>query len=179
MWLRRNRYFAAHDFVWAVSFAGERIMGNKIRWGFAQFMLVPIFFSAWPAAGRADVGEVTEELYCLALNVYYEARSEPVEGKFAVAAVTLNRVRSPRFPSSICAVVWQRGQFSWTHDGRPDNPYEIEAWQEALWVATATYEFSHPSNVGNATYYHAVYTQPAWAGSLQKVARVGRHVFYE
>ena len=45
--------------------------------------------------------------------------------------------------------------------------------------ATLTYEFSHPSNVGAATYYHATYARPAWAKSLQKVARVGRHIFYE
>ena len=154
-------------------------MGNRLRWRIAQLLLVPIVFSAVPAVSRAGADLIPEELRCLALNVYYEARNEPLEGKFAVAAVTMNRVRSPRFPSTVCAVVWQRRQFSWTHDGRPDNPYELEPWHEALWVATLTYKFGHPSNVGGATNYHAVYTQPVWASSLQKVARVGRHIFYE
>ena len=154
-------------------------MVNRIRWSRAQLLLVGIFLATWSVAGRANVDRVPDELYCLALNVYFEARGESMEGKFAVAAVTMNRVRNPRFPSAICAVVWQRRQFSWTHDGRSDNPYEKEAWGEALWVATLTYEFSYPSNVGAATYYHAAYARPVWAKSLQKVARVGRHIFYE
>ncbi|MDX1514054.1 MAG: cell wall hydrolase [Gammaproteobacteria bacterium] len=137
-----------------------------------------LLFSGFAQGARANVDQVPDELYCLALNIYFEARGEPLEGKFAVAAVTLNRVRHPRFPSDVCSVVWQRGQFSWTHDGRPDKPYEIEAFEEALWVATVTYEFSHPSNVGEATYYHASYTWPSWADSLKPVARVGRHIFY-
>jgi spore germination cell wall hydrolase CwlJ-like protein len=154
-------------------------MVNRIRWSRARLLLVGIFLATWSVAGRANVDPVPDELYCLALNVYFEARGESMEGKFAVAAVTMNRVRNPRFPSAICAVVWQRRQFSWTHDGRSDNPYEKEAWGEALWVATLTYEFSYPSNVGAATYYHAAYARPVWAKSLQKVARVGRHIFYE
>ena len=59
-------------------------------------------------------------LQCLALNVYWEARSEPMQGQLAVAAVTLNRVNDPRFPDDICDVVRQGGevrkhrcQFSW------------------------------------------------------------------
>ncbi len=154
-------------------------MGNGFRWSRARLLLVVLFLATWPLAGRANVEQIPDELYCLALNVYFEARGEPVEGKFAVAAVTMNRVRSPRFPSDICAVVWQRRQFSWTHDGRPDRPYEKAAWREALWVATLTYEFSQPSNVGAATYFHAAYASPVWAKSLQKVAQVGRHIFYE
>ena len=154
-------------------------MGIRFRWGVLRSLPVFMVLSGWSVVGWAYVEEVSEELYCLALNVYYEARSEPLEGKFAVAAVTLNRVRNPRFPSNVCAVVWQRRQFSWTHDGRPDRPYEMDAWQEAMWVATVAYEFNQPSNVGNAVYYHADYKQPYWAESLQPVARVGRHIFYE
>ena len=154
-------------------------MLNRIRWSLARLLPVVLFLTAWPLIARANVDQIPDELYCLALNVYFEARSEPVEGKFAVAAVTMNRVRSPRFPSAICAVVWQRRQFSWTHDGRPDRPYEKAAWREALWVATLTYESSYPSNVGAATYYHTAYVRPVWAKSLQKVARVGHHIFYQ
>ena len=48
---------------------------------------------------------------CLAKNIFYEAASEPEEGKVAVGIVTLNRVRDSRFPGSICGVVNQRTQF--------------------------------------------------------------------
>ena len=32
-----------------------------------------------------------EAVLCLALNVYFEARSEPINSQFAVAEVTMNR----------------------------------------------------------------------------------------
>jgi N-acetylmuramoyl-L-alanine amidase len=123
--------------------------------------------------------DATAELHCLALNVYHEARSESDEGKFAVAQVTLNRVRSPRYPDSICKVVWQRRQFSWTRDGRPDRPYNPEAWKQALWVAIITYDFNPLSMVGRATHYHAVYVRPSWAAAHTRVRRIGKHIFYE
>jgi spore germination cell wall hydrolase CwlJ-like protein len=121
----------------------------------------------------------TAQLHCLALNVYHEARSEPDQGKFAVAQVTLNRVRSARYPNSICEVVWQRRQFSWTRDGRPDRPRNQAAWAHALWVAVLARDF-HPLNmVGRATHYHADYVRPMWASSHRRVGRIGRHIFYE
>jgi spore germination cell wall hydrolase CwlJ-like protein len=45
---------------------------------------------------------------CLAKNIFYEAASEPEEGKVAVGLVTLNRSRDERFPDSICGVVNQK-----------------------------------------------------------------------
>ena len=128
---------------------------------------------------RARSLDVTAELHCLALNIYHEARGESLEGKFAVGQVTINRVRSRRYPNTICKVVWQRGQFSWTRDGRPDRPRNIEAWKEALQVATITYELSPQSLVGRATHYHAAYVRPSWATSYRYVRRIGQHLFYE
>lgn len=54
------------------------------------------------------------EIGCLAANLYFEARGEPLKGQLAVAKVTLNRVKSKQYPDSICAVVFQKHQFSWT-----------------------------------------------------------------
>lgn len=122
--------------------------------------------------------DATAEIHCLALNVYHEARSEPDQGKFAVARVTLNRVVSTRYPDSVCKVVWQRGQFSWTRDGRSDRPRNLRAWKEALWVATVAYNFNPLNMVGRATHYHAVYVRPFWSTVHRRVARIGRHIFY-
>lgn len=131
-------------------------------------------------SGAADRRlDATAEIHCLALNVYHEARSEPDQGKFAVARVTLNRVESPRYPDSVCKVVWQRGQFSWTRDGRSDRPRERRAWEEALWVATVAYWFNPMSLVGDATHYHAVYVRPFWAKVHRRIGRIGRHIFYQ
>ncbi|MDX1432218.1 MAG: cell wall hydrolase [Gammaproteobacteria bacterium] len=123
--------------------------------------------------------DVTAELHCLALNIYHEARGESLEGKLAVGRVTINRVRSPRYPDSVCRVVWQRGQFSWTRDGRPDRPYNLAAWEEALRIARIAAELDEDAAVGRATHYHAVYVRPSWARVYRRVRRIGRHVFYE
>jgi spore germination cell wall hydrolase CwlJ-like protein len=72
---------------------------------------------------------------CLALNVYFEARNQDTDGQILVAEVTMNRVADDRFPDEICAVVWQNKAFSWTHDGKPDVPKNIEAWLKAQIVS--------------------------------------------
>lgn len=69
-----------------------------------------------PAPPVADVLAVGEVAFCLntallAQLVSAEARGEPLEGQIAVANVVLNRVRSPLFPDTIHAVIYQAGQF--------------------------------------------------------------------
>lgn len=120
------------------------------------------------------------EIHCLALNIYHEARGESVEGRLAVAAVTMNRVRDERFPDRVCEVVWQPHQFSWTHDGRSDRPEELEAWKQALRIARATYGVGPVRTVGDATFFHADHGRaPYWTRSKQLVRRIGKHLFYE
>jgi hypothetical protein len=137
-----------------------------------------------PGAFRAEFdqlaadGDDAAQLHCLALNVYHEARGEPEAGKFAVAVVTLNRVRSSRFPHTVCRVVWQRGQFSWTHDGKPDKPYNPQAWSLALWIAKIVSSYDTFSPADRATHFHAEYVLPYWARGRNPVGRVGRHLFY-
>src|SRR5436305_144660 len=72
-------------------------------------------------------GRRANDLQCLAENIYFEARGEPLEGQYAVAEVTLNRTWSQNFPHTICAVVhesrWDPNRqrfvadFSWTQLG--------------------------------------------------------------
>lgn len=127
------------------------------------------------------------ELRCLAENVYYEGRGEPLEGQYAVAEVTLNRVRSPRFPDTVCAVVHERrldplrgryvGAFSWTE--LELRPPAGPAWQRAREVAEAAYDGEASALVPEALYYHAASVTPRWAREKTRVARIGRHVFYQ
>lgn len=130
----------------------------------------------------------TVDLQCLALNIYHEARGEPLEGKIAVAKVTLNRVASPYYPDSICAVVFSNAwsskykrrvaAFSWTNDNLTNIPSETEAWRESLSIARSVYEGTVTSEVGNALHYHAADIQPNWARTKKRVAHIGRHIFY-
>jgi spore germination cell wall hydrolase CwlJ-like protein len=72
--------------------------------------------SGWAAKGASESASFPlrvnfdKALRCLALNIYHEARSEPRAGQIAVASVTLNRVKSKRFPGTVCDVVMQGGK---------------------------------------------------------------------
>jgi hypothetical protein len=125
------------------------------------------------------------ERRCLATAIYFEARGEPVQGQIAVGQVIMNRVRSPLFPETICGVVYQgqmqKGcQFSFTCDGKTDIPNNDEQWalaQELSKKITAG-ELWLPE-VGYSTYYHANYVSPGWIGGMNKIDKIGRHIFYK
>ncbi len=126
-----------------------------------------------------------EQLRCLALNIYWEARSESIPGQLAVAAVTLNRVESPIFPSNVCDVVRQGGearrhrcQFSWWCDGKKDEPVNADAWRRAMTLARLVSAGIAADPTNGALWYHADYVNPHWAGAKQRVAKIGRHIFY-
>ncbi len=126
----------------------------------------------------------TPEGRCLVQAIYFEARSEPVEGQLAVAQVVLNRTSNPRFPNTICGVVFQnekmrnRCQFSFACDGLSDNPYNPEAWDLARRISYIALSERWEDITHSATYYHANYVRPYWVASLQATARHGRHIFY-
>ncbi|MGJ3261016.1 MAG: cell wall hydrolase [Rhodospirillales bacterium] len=126
-----------------------------------------------------------EQLRCLALNVYWEARSESIPGQVAVAAVTLNRVQSPRFPANVCDVVRQGGevrrhrcQFSWWCDGKKDDPLDDDAWRRATTLARLVSAGVVDDPTGGALWYHADYVTPHWATAKEKITKIGRHIFY-
>ena len=127
-----------------------------------------------------SVGITTQAILCLAMNVYHEARSEDLVGQLAVAEVTLNRVAAKQFPNEVCDVVWQRRQFSWTHDGKSDKPRDQEAWVTAHNIATLAIRQGKPRAVGeDVLFYHAEYVKPYWAASFHKAAQHGSHIFYQ
>ena len=133
-----------------------------------------------------------DEVECLALNIYHEARNQPTAGKLAVAQVTLNRVKHDRFPNTICGVVYQgyylnnnpikhKCQFSWWCDGKSDKPKEIQSWNYALMLARHMHEgiFDNIDVVKDATHYHAVYVKPYWTKEKKKVKVIADHIFYK
>ena len=117
------------------------------------------------------------ELLCLAKNIYYEARGEPMHGKIAVAQVTLNRVtHRTEFQSSICGVVYAKHQFSWTMG--PHREPRGEAWREAQAIAKAVIIGTvHLPNF-KALYFHNLTVQPQWNRTKELVAKIGNHIFY-
>jgi spore germination cell wall hydrolase CwlJ-like protein len=135
-------------------------------------------------AGTARAEPQASALRCLALNVYWEARSSSPEDQRAVAHVTLNRVASPDFPGSICAVVRQGGearhrcQFSWRCDGKPDRPENPEAWRKAVEVARQALAGEHSDPTHGALFFHHASVRPDWADRRTRTVRIGPHVFY-
>ena len=139
-----------------------------------------------------QTAEFNENLQCLALNIYHEARSESTLGKRAVAWVTLNRVQSKEFPGTICDVVYQahldasgnpkrhQCQFSWYCDGASDRIRNQEEWAHARQLAhqVITNFGRIPDPTDGATYYHAVYVNPHWASSFKRTTRIDQHIFY-
>jgi spore germination cell wall hydrolase CwlJ-like protein len=135
-----------------------------------------------------SISEMDRELRCMARNVYYEAGSEPVEGKIAVAQVTLNRAKDGRFGAGICGVVNAKNvvyekvicQFSWLCDGS-EGRFKVnkKVWEESEAAAKKVLleGFTLPS-LKNALYFHADYVHPQWKG-LEEVSKIGRHIFYQ
>lgn len=115
------------------------------------------------------------EFDCLVRNVYQEARGEPFKGKVAVALVTLNRTKSDRFPNTICGVVYQKNQFSWTNKYSKVRINPIH-WQEAKDAAFAAYMGVETLGIFRATHFHNAKVNPGW--KLRKVAKIGNHTFY-
>ena len=119
----------------------------------------------------------SRELECLAVGVYFEAKSESLAGQLAVGHVIANRAKSGRFPSSYCGVLFQRSQFSFIR-GRalPSVPRASRDWQEAVAIAKIVDQELHASPVPDALFFHARYVSPGWR--MKRVGSVGNHVFY-
>ena len=138
---------------------------------------------------------IVEAVLCLALNIYYEARSSPLAGQLAVGFSTLNRVKAPNYPNDVCSVVFQarynksskhpikhKCQYSWFCDGKSDKPKNEKAMIEATMLATHLLEGSAGLDfTEGATHYHASYIQaPSWASPkhMTKIVKIGNHIFY-
>ena len=126
------------------------------------------------------------EIECLALNIYFEARGESLAGRRAVGEVTMNRVLDPAFPDTVCGVVRQgamggkkRGcQFSWWCDGRSDQPVNQTAWDASYDLALAVYWDRSRDLTEGALWFHADYVSPDWAEVFDRGPQIGRHLFY-
>jgi spore germination cell wall hydrolase CwlJ-like protein len=128
---------------------------------------------------------LSSELQCLALNIYFEARSESAQGQYAVGHVVMNRVAHRRFPNTICGVVKQGGetrlnrcQFSWWCDGRSDRPVNQIAWLKSLTKAYEVYIGQVKDPTYGALWYHADYVTPKWSKFFTMVTKIGQHLFY-
>lgn len=146
------------------------------------------------------------EMYCLAQNIYFEARGSNFADQLAVADVVLNRVNSKYYPDTICKVVkqgptresWKTKQkknipdserifypkknmcqFSWYCDGKEDKMVDKDSWNNAQHIAfNMMVKRDFVGLTEGATHYHAHYVSPKWSNSLHLVGTIGKHKYY-
>lgn len=119
-------------------------------------------------------------------NIFHEARGEEWVGKLAVGVVTVNRKNHKDYPNSICAVVYQKRQFSWTNADAIKQRYSVKTnavdrktWTDSKNAAYAVLSDSKGMRInGNPLFYHTHKVKPAWSKKKTVVAVIGQHKFY-
>ncbi|MEK9212259.1 cell wall hydrolase [Sphingomonas sp. 2378] len=135
------------------------------------------FESLAEAVAAQDDMASSEELRCLAGAIYFESQGEPLSGQLAVAQVILNRTKSGRFPTGVCDVIKQRGQFSFVRHGEiPSVSPSRSAYRTAVAVAKVALAQAWDSTAGKALYFNTPGNRPGVR--VQKVAAIGNHIFY-
>ena len=138
------------------------------------------YTSEFLAAQPAPQGD--EQWQCLTKALYFESRGESLKGQFAVAEVILNRVNSPKYPSTVCGVVEQGGrggcQFSYVCDGARDVMREKGAADIAGRIARLMLDGAPRSLTYGATHFHTRGVKPSWSRRFERTAQIGAHLFY-
>lgn len=178
-------------------------VGRRVR--LAIFLLILLPFLIIPSI-TTSADEESPEFICLVENIYFESKGESMRGKIAVGIVTLNRLKDPRYPKTICEVVKQgpvreswktksdpnlsanqrqynpirhRCQFSWWCDGYKERIKYDENWIDSVKAAKSALTGKYDDLVGEATHYHAIYVTPEWANRLRFIVQIDNHRFYE
>ena len=124
-----------------------------------------------------------EEVLCVTEAIWFESRGEPVAGKYAVAHVINNRVKSNRFPNTHCEVVNQPYQFSYLNDSRPtvivNNSIDALAleWSVRIAIDITNQRLGSDFTFGSDHYFNPYKANPSWRHYGEEVAMVGNHLF--
>jgi len=92
------------------------------------------------------------------------------------AHVVRNRVESSRYPNTVCEVIWAPKQFSWTHDGKSDEPKDRPAFVKAVWLHLIA-NMKNDITVGATNFYAHKKVTPSWAAEKEVVLLIGNHTF--
>ena len=160
----------------AVSMAIAPAIAREAAW---------LFRSGWPLYALVDrysVGApLDEQANCIAVAIYHEARGESLDGQLAVARVIMNRAASGKYPGSWCGVVKQPWQFSFVNPRTGHYPavnYGSASWRKAQAITRLAVSNAVPSLSHDVLWYHADYVAPSWGRRLNRVQKIGTHIFY-
>ena len=143
-------------------------------------VLVVLLLIAGATGAKSGACNFDSQVHALALNMYHEARNQGIQGMQLVGEVTLNRVRLQAFPDTICGVVYQPRQFSWTHLIKDKTPHEKHSWLMAKLLAWHLLEGSIPLYNYGATHYYnpqLMKRTPRWAKQYERVGQWKNHIF--
>ncbi|MGH6930365.1 MAG: cell wall hydrolase, partial [Dongiaceae bacterium] len=123
-----------------------------------QSKQVASLYTGLPKPAEPQPIELSDaDFNCLVEAIYFEAGAEDPIGQRAVAHVILHRVKSERFPDSVCAVVHdsnKRGcQFSYWCDGKSDATHNDERWAKSKQAATDVLSGAYPDVTKGALFY--------------------------
>ena len=125
------------------------------------------------AGDRPGISVADNELDLLARMIAAEAGDEPYQGKVAVGAVIVNRVKSSKFPNTLTAVMYQPGQFEPVQNGWL---WRATVTQEDRAAAQAAIRGEDPTN--GALYFFAhKKVKSGWLWSRPWKTTIGNHRF--
>ena len=115
-------------------------------------------------------------LNCMARNIYWEARNQPLAGMMAVGHVVLNRTIDGRWPSDPCDVIYDRKgtrcQFEWVCSSKVNRePQDQIAWGKSLEAAYIA--MTSPDITQGALYF-----QRGNPSKRQPITRINDHAFF-
>jgi spore germination cell wall hydrolase CwlJ-like protein len=155
-----------------------------------KIALVGIFFFVLFSTNlHADTVEITSpimdsEIHCMTRAIYFESKSEPVEGQLAVGTVIVNRTMSGEFPDTVCGVIKQRThktcQFQFMCDRKPVK-INKKLWEESKEIAQRVLVFGENVDIlrrKKALFFHATYVHPKFAQKKYRIVQIGGHLFY-
>jgi spore germination cell wall hydrolase CwlJ-like protein len=134
-----------------------------------------------------------KQLKCLAMNIFYEAGYESLNGQAAVARVVMNRIASG-FGNNPCAVVYQATyvdkliddelqkvklcQFSWVCEGKGEPNKNNPKYKQSEQIAYDVLAYDAYTEVlpKSALFFHNLTVDPLWP--YKQVAKIGNHIFY-
>ena len=151
------------------------------------FLLLFLPSLAFGCSADHDNWTCNEDLRILAEAIYFEARDQNHIGQEAIAFVIINRVHDDRFPNTIKKVVYQnrkpyelyKCQFSYFCDGKPENVFNDEAWNDAVSSAMRVYLGLIEDHTYGANHYrNPSISKSNWYLAMTKTVTIGDHTFY-
>lgn len=120
---------------------------------------------------RVDCSRNNDVMKCMTCNAFREAGNQSMAGQIEVNRTVLARVNSGSYPNNICAVIYQRAQFSWT--ASPRTCTTPSAWKRAQDAVRGALK----AGSNGILHFYANYVRPRWARTCRIEKIIGAHIF--